>query len=61
MHAIISANLCHLTHLPLDKMAAIFADGIFNCIFLNENDRIPIQISLNFVPGGPIDIYPALV
>ena len=25
---------------PLDKMAAILADNIFNCIFLNENDRI---------------------
>ena len=32
-----------LTHLPLDKMAAILAD-IFKCILLNENDRIPIQI-----------------
>ena len=28
-------------------MAVILADDIFNCIFLNENDRIPIQISLN--------------
>ena len=37
-----------LTHLPLDKMAAILADNIFNCIFLNENDRIPIQISLKY-------------
>ena len=35
-----------LTHLPLDKMAAILADDIFECIFLNENYRIPIQISL---------------
>ena len=26
-------------------MAAIVADNIFKCIFLNENDRIPIQIS----------------
>ena len=33
-----------LTHLPLDKMAAILADDIFKCIFLNENDRIQIQI-----------------
>ena len=39
-----------LTHLPLDKMAAIVADDIFKCIFLNENDRIPIQISRKFVP-----------
>ena len=30
-------------------MDAILADDIFKCIFLNENDRIPIQISLMFV------------
>ena len=50
-----------LTHLPLDKMAAIFADDIFKYIFLNENDRIPVQISLKFVPRSPIDKKPALV
>ena len=42
-------------------MAAIAADDIFKCIFLNENDRIPIQISLKFVPMSPIDNKPALV
>ena len=36
-------------------MAAILPDDIFKCIFLNENDRIPIQISLKFVPRSPID------
>ena len=36
-------------------MAAILADDIFKCIFLNEYDGIPIQISLKFVPGSPID------
>ena len=30
-------------------MAAILADDISKSIFLNENDRIPIQISLKFV------------
>ena len=49
-----------LTHLPLDKMAATLADDIFNCIFLNENDRIPIQISLKYVPRSPIDNKSAL-
>ena len=38
--------VCHdgklLTHLPLDKMAAILADDIFKCIFLNESDKITI-------------------
>ena len=42
-------------------MAAIVADDIFKCIFLNEYDRIQIQISLKFVPRGPIDNKPALV
>ena len=42
-------------------MAAILADDIFKCIFLNEIDRIPIQISLKFVSDGPTDNNPALV
>ena len=33
------------------QMAAILADDIFKCIYLNENDRIP----------SPIDNKPALV
>ena len=41
-------------------MAANLADDIFECIFLNENDRIPIQISLKFVPMSPIDNKAAL-
>ena len=36
-------------------MAAILADNIFKRIFLNDNVRILIQISLKFVPKGPID------
>ena len=42
-------------------MAAILTDGIFKCIFLNENDRIPIQISLKLVSNSPIDNNPVLV
>ena len=38
-----------------------FADGIFKCIFLNENVWIPIKISLKFVPNGPINNIPATV
>ena len=49
-----------LTHLPLDKMATILED-IFKCIFLNENDRIWIQISLKFVSRSPIDNKATLV
>ena len=36
-------------------------DDIFNHIFLNENDRIPIQIPLKYVPINSIDNKPALV
>ena len=42
-------------------MAAILADEIFKCIFMKENDRIPIHISLKFVPRSPIDNKAALV
>ena len=31
-------------------MAAMLADDNFKYILLNENDRIPIRISLKFVP-----------
>ena len=36
------------------------ADDIFKCIFLNENGWISIEISLKFVPKGPINNIPAL-
>ena len=42
-------------------MAAISADDIFKCIFFNENDRIPIRISLKFVPRSAIANKPASV
>ena len=41
-------------------MAAILADDIFKCILLNENYRIPIQVSLKFVRRSPIDNKAAL-
>ena len=37
------------------------ADDIFKCIFLNENAGILLNISLKFVPTGPINNIPALV
>ena len=42
-------------------MAAILANNIFKCIFMNEKLRILIPISLKFVPKGPIDNKSALV
>ena len=38
-----------------------FSDDTFKRIFLNENVKISIQISLKFVPKGPINNNPALV
>ena len=38
-----------------------FADNTFKRIFLNDNVRISIKISLKFVPKGPIINIPALV
>ena len=38
-----------------------FADDISKYIFLNKNVWNPIEISLKFVPKGPIDNIPALV
>ena len=37
-----------------------FADDTYKRIFLNENVRIAIKISLKFVPKGPINKIPAL-
>ena len=42
-------------------MAAISADDIFKFIFLNENGRIPIEISLKFVARSPIHNKPSFV
>ena len=50
-----------LTHLHMDNMAAILADHIFHCIFLNENIWIPIKISLKFVPKSLINNISASV
>ena len=55
------SEICWLTHVPLDKMAAILAIDILKCIFLNENVTISIQISVKFVPKASIDNKPALV
>ena len=38
-----------------------FPDDICKRIFLNQNVRILINISLEFVPKGPINNIPALV
>ena len=50
-----------LTHLSLDKIAAIVADDNLKCSFLNENNRITIWILVQFVPRSPIDNKTALL
>ena len=37
------------------KIAAIFADDIFKIISMSENVFISIEISLKYVPKGPIN------
>ena len=58
---VLPTELDTLTHLPLAKMAAILAEDIFDCIFLNEYDRIRIQISLKYVPRSPIGKTPVII
>ena len=57
--------LCLMNHemintLKLRKNGHHFADNVFKCIFLNENVWILLQISLKFVPNGPINNIPSL-
>ena len=42
-------------------MATILADDTLKCIVLNENDRIPIWISLKFTSRSLVDNKAALV
>ena len=42
-------------------MAAIPQTTFLKCIFINEKNCILIEISLEFVPKGPINNNPALV
>ena len=51
---------CHNTLRPRQN-GRHFPDDTFEHIFLNENVRISIKISLKFVPKGPIHNTPALV
>ena len=46
---------------PPGQNSCPFADGIFRCIFLNENVLILIKISLKFIRNGPISSIPAFI
>ena len=45
-------------HIEAETNARHFPDDIFQCIFLNENVWISINISLNFVLRGQINNIP---
>ena len=61
-YSVRSSYSVSLTHLPLDKMAAI-SQTIFSdaCVLINEKFCILVKISRKFVPKGTIDNNPALV
>ena len=51
----------YINPLRLRQNGRLFADDTFKRIFLYENVRISIKISLKFVPKGPINNIPSLV
>ena len=51
----------HINTLRPRRNRRHFADDIFKCIFLNENVLNSIEISLKFIPRGPINNIPSLV
>ena len=53
--------ICFINTLRLRQNGRHRAGDTFKRIFLNENIRISIKISLKFVPEGPINNIPALV
>ena len=63
MHAFIRQIIAYhnVNTLRPRKNGRRFADDTFKRIFLNEDVRISIKISLKFVPKGPINNNPALV
>ena len=58
---VVTVEVQTLAHLPRGQNVRRFTDDIFKHIFLNENIRIWIEISLKFVPNIPIANKPALV
>ena len=52
-HVLYKPALKRLTHLPLDKMAAI-SQTYYKSIFVNEKFCVFILISVKFVPKGTV-------
>ena len=60
------AYLCHQALKSFNTLRSrqnghLFTSDILKCIFLNEIVWILIEISLTFIPKGPINYIPALV
>ena len=53
--------ICSFNTLRPRQNGRHFADDILKCIFLNENVWISINISMRFVPSGPINNVPTFV
>ena len=49
------------SHIEAETKCRKIPDDILKCIFVNENIKVSIKISLKFVPKGPINNIPALV
>ena len=58
---LIVAQWCHIALENLVNIGCHLADDTFKRIFLNENVRILIKISLKFVAKGPLNNTPTLV
>ena len=50
-----------ISSFPLEQNGRNFTDDSLKRIFVNENARISIKISLKFGPSGLIDNKPALI
>ena len=60
-HVITQADISHFNTLRPRQNGHHFPDDNLKCTFLNENICISIEISLKFVPTGPINNIPSLV
>ena len=62
LKVLLASEVLHDLNLsPPGQNGRLFPDAIFKHIFMNEKFCILIQISLKFVPEGPINNNPALV
>ena len=59
--AYINALILSFHSSPPGQNGRQFGSRHFKCIFLNENDRFPIQILQKFVPKWRVDNKPALI